>query len=196
MTEHVDTGRRHFLTVATVAAGAVGAAFAAVPFLASWKPSARAKALGAPVEVDISKLEPGALLKFEWRGRAVYVVRRTPEMLAALKAVDSQLRDPQSAQSEQPDFARNEARAIKPEFLVLVGVCTHLGCAPLDKFAPGDVTVSADWPGGFFCPCHGSKFDMSGRVFKGVPAPTNLPVPPYKFVSDTRIQIGTDAGNA
>jgi len=196
MTEHVDTGRRHFLTVATVAAGAVGAAFAAVPFLASWKPSARARALGAPVEVDISKLEPGALLKFEWRGRAVYVVRRTPEMLAALKAVDSRLRDPQSAQSEQPDFARNEARAIKPEFLVLVGVCTHLGCAPLDKFAPGDVTVSADWPGGFFCPCHGSKFDMSGRVFKGVPAPTNLPVPPYKFVSDTRIQIGTDAGNA
>jgi ubiquinol-cytochrome c reductase iron-sulfur subunit len=196
MTEQVDTGRRHFLTVATVAAGAVGAAFAAAPFLASWKPSARARALGAPVEVDISKLEPGALLKFEWRGRAVYVVRRTPEMLAALKAVDSRLRDPQSAQSEQPDFARNEARAIKPEFLVLVGVCTHLGCAPLDKFAPGDVTVSADWPGGFFCPCHGSKFDMSGRVFKGVPAPTNLPVPPYKFVSDTRIQIGTDAGNA
>jgi ubiquinol-cytochrome c reductase iron-sulfur subunit len=196
MTEQVDTGRRHFLTVATVAAGAVGAAFAAAPFLASWKPSARAKAMGAPVEVDISKLEPGALLKFEWRGKAVYVVHRTPEMLAALKAVDSQLRDPQSAQSEQPDFARNEARAIKPEYLVLVGVCTHLGCAPLDKFAPGDVTVAADWPGGFFCPCHGSKFDMSGRVYKGVPAPTNLPVPPYKFVSDTRILIGADTGNA
>jgi len=196
MTEQVDTGRRHFLTVATVAAGAVGAAFAAAPFLASWKPSARAKAMGAPVEVDISKLEPGALLKFEWRGKAVYVVHRTPEMLAALKAVDSQLRDPQSAQSEQPDFARNEARAIKPEYLVLVGVCTHLGCAPLDKFAPGDVTVAADWTGGFFCPCHGSKFDMSGRVYKGVPAPTNLPVPPYKFVSDTRILIGADTGNA
>jgi ubiquinol-cytochrome c reductase iron-sulfur subunit len=196
MTDQVDTGRRHFLTVATVAAGAVGAAFAAVPFLASWKPSARAKAMGAPIEVDVSKLEPGALLKVEWRGKAVYVVHRTPEMLAALKGVDSQLRDPQSAESEQPEFARNETRAVKPEFLVLVGVCTHLGCAPLDKFSPGDATVSADWPGGFFCPCHGSKFDMSGRVYKGVPAPTNLPVPPYKFVSDTRIQIGTDTGNA
>jgi ubiquinol-cytochrome c reductase iron-sulfur subunit len=196
MTDQVDTGRRHFLTVATVATGAVGAAFALTPFLASWKPSARAKAMGAPIEVDVAKLEPGALLKVEWRGKAVYVVHRTPEMLAALKAVDTKLRDPQSAQSEQPDYAKNEARALKPEYLVLVGVCTHLGCAPLDKFSPGDATVSADWPGGFFCPCHGSKFDMSGRVFKDVPAPLNLPVPPYKFVSDTRIQIGADTGNA
>jgi ubiquinol-cytochrome c reductase iron-sulfur subunit len=196
MTDQVDTGRRHFLTVATVATGAVGAAFALTPFLASWRPSARAKAMGAPVEVDVSKLEAGALMKIEWRGKAVYIVHRTPEMLAALKAVDGQLRDPQSAESEQPDFARNEARAIKPEYLVLVGVCTHLGCAPLDKFTPGDVTVSADWPGGFFCPCHGSKFDMSGRVFQGVPAPLNLPVPPYKFVSDARIMIGADTGNA
>jgi ubiquinol-cytochrome c reductase iron-sulfur subunit len=196
MTDQVDTGRRHFLTVATVATGAVGAAFALTPFLASWKPSARAKAMGAPVEVDISKLEAGALMKIEWRGKAVYIVHRTPEMLAALKAVDSQLRDPQSAESDQPGFAKNEARALKPEFLVLVGVCTHLGCAPLDKFSPGDATVSADWPGGFFCPCHGSKFDMSGRVFQGVPAPLNLPVPPYKFVSDTRIMIGAESGNA
>jgi len=196
MTDQVDTGRRHFLTVATVATGAVGAAFALTPFLASWKPSARAKAMGAPVEVDISKLEAGALMKIEWRGKAVYIVHRTPEMLAALKAVDSQLRDPQSAESDQPEFAKNEARAIKPEFLVLVGVCTHLGCAPLDKFSPGDVTVSADWPGGFFCPCHGSKFDISGRVFKDVPAPTNLPVPPYQFVTDTRILIGAEKGNA
>ena len=196
MTDQVDTGRRHFLTVATVATGAVGAAFALTPFLASWKPSARAKAMGAPVEVDISKLEAGALMKIEWRGKAVYIVHRTPEMLAALKAVDSQLRDPQSTESDQPGFAKNEARALKPEFLVLVGVCTHLGCAPLDKFSPGDATVSADWPGGFFCPCHGSKFDMSGRVFQGVPAPLNLPVPPYKFVSDTRIMIGAESGNA
>jgi len=196
MTDQVDTGRRHFLTVATVATGAVGAAFALTPFLASWKPSARAKAMGAPVEVDISKLEAGALMKIEWRGKAVYIVHRTPEMIAALKNNDGRLRDPQSAESDQPEFAKNEARAIKPEFLVLVGVCTHLGCAPLDKFSPGDATVSADWPGGFFCPCHGSKFDMSGRVFQGVPAPLNLPVPPYKFVSDTRIMIGAESGNA
>ena len=196
MTEQVDTGRRHFLTVATVATGAVGAAFAITPFLASWKPSARAKAMGAPVEVDISKLEAGALMKIEWRGKAVYIVHRTPEMIAGLKNNDGRLRDPGSAESDQPAFARNEARAIKPEYLVLVGVCTHLGCAPLEKFSPGDATVSADWPGGFFCPCHGSKFDMSGRVFQGVPAPLNLPVPPYKFVSDARIVIGADTGNA
>jgi ubiquinol-cytochrome c reductase iron-sulfur subunit len=196
MTEEVDTGRRHFLTVATVATGAVGAAFVAVPFLASWKPSARAKAMGAPVEVDVSKLEPGAMLKVEWRGRAIFVVNRTPQMLAQLEGVDAQLRDPGSDESEQPEFAKNPARAMKPEYLVLVGVCTHLGCAPLDKFAQGDVTVAADWPGGFFCPCHGSKFDLSGRVFKDVPAPTNLPVPPYRFLSDTRILIGAVAGNA
>ena len=196
MTEKVDTGRRHFLTVATVATGAVGAAFVAVPFLASWKPSARAKAMGAPVEVDVSKLEPGAMLKVEWRGRAIFVVNRTPQMLAQLDGVDASLRDPGSEESEQPAFAKNPARAMKPEYLVLVGVCTHLGCAPLDKFAQGDVTVAADWPGGFFCPCHGSKFDMSGRVFKDVPAPTNLPVPPYRFLSDTRILIGAVAGNA
>jgi len=196
MTEKVDTGRRHFLPVATVATGAVGAAFVAVPFLASWRPSARAKAMGAPVEVDISKLEPGAMVKVEWRGKAIFVVNRTPQMLAQLEGVDAQLRDPGSDESEQPGFAKNPARAMKPEYLVLVGVCTHLGCAPLDKFAQGDVTVAADWPGGFFCPCHGSKFDMSGRVFKDVPAPTNLPVPPYRFLSDTRILIGAVAGNA
>ncbi len=196
MSETVDTGRRHFLTVATVATGAVGAAFVAVPFLASWKPSARARALGAPVEVDISKLELGAMLKVEWRGKAIFIVNRTPQMLAQLEGIDNLLRDPGSAESEQPDFAKNPARALKPEYLVLVGVCTHLGCAPLDKFTPGDVTVSADWQGGFFCPCHGSKFDMSGRVYKDVPAPTNLPVPPYRFLSDTRIIIGAEAGNA
>ena len=196
MTEEVDTGRRHFLTVATIATGAVGAAFVAVPFLASWKPSARAKAMGAPVEVDIGKLDPGAMLKVEWRGKAIFIVNRTPQMLAQLEGVDGKLRDPGSNESEQPEFAKNPARALKPEYLVLVGVCTHLGCAPLDKFSKGDVTVGADWPGGFFCPCHGSKFDMSGRVFKDVPAPTNLPVPPYRFLSDTRILIGAEAGKA
>ena len=196
MTEEVDTGRRHFLTVATIATGAVGAAFVAVPFLASWKPSARAKAMGAPVEVDVSKLEPGAMLKVEWRGKAIFIVNRTPQMLAQIEGVDGELRDPGSNESEQPEFAKNPARALKPEYLVLVGVCTHLGCAPLDKFSKGDVTVGADWPGGFFCPCHGSKFDMSGRVFKDVPAPTNLAVPPYQFVSDTRILIGAEKGIA
>jgi len=192
MTEVVDTGRRHFLTVATVATGAVGAAFVAVPFLASWKPSARARALGAPVEVDIGKLEAGAMVKVEWRGRAIFIVNRTPQMLAQLEGIDGELRDPESNESEQPEFARNPARALKPEVLVLVGVCTHLGCAPLDKFTPGDATVTANWPGGFFCPCHGSTFDMSGRVFKNVPAPTNLPVPPYRYLSDTRILIGAE----
>lgn len=196
MSETVDTGRRHFLTVATTVTGVVGAGFVAFPFLASWQPSARARALGAPVEVDISKLEPGAMLKVEWRGKAIFVVHRTPQMLAQLEDMDSELRDPASAESEQPEFAKNPARALKPEYLVLVGVCTHLGCAPLDKFTPGDATVSADWRGGFFCPCHGSKFDISGRVFKDVPAPTNLPVPPYRFLSDTRILIGAEAGNA
>jgi ubiquinol-cytochrome c reductase iron-sulfur subunit len=196
MSDQVDTGRRQFLTVATVATGVVGAAFAAVPFLASWKPSARAKALGAPVEVDISKIEPGAMIKVEWRGKAIYIVHRTPQMLTQLEGMAPLLRDPDSTRSEQPDFARSPARALKPEYLVLVGVCTHLGCAPLDRFTPGDVTVAADWPGGFFCPCHGSKFDLSGRVFKDVPAPTNLSVPPYRYLSDSRLLIGAETGNA
>ena len=196
MSEQVDTGRRQFLTVATVATGAVGAAFAAVPFLASWQPSARAKALGAPVEVDISKIDAGAMIKVEWRGKAIFIVHRTPQMLTQLEGMAPRLRDPDSKQSEQPDFARNPARALKPEYLVLVGVCTHLGCAPLDRFTPGDVTVAADWPGGFFCPCHGSMFDLSGRVFKDVPAPTNLAVPPYRFLSDSRLLIGAETGNA
>jgi ubiquinol-cytochrome c reductase iron-sulfur subunit len=196
MSDQVDTGRRQFLTVATVATGVVGAVFAAAPFLASWKPSARAKALGAPVEVDISKVDPGAMIKVEWRGKAIFVVHRTPQMLTQLEGMAPKLRDPDSEQSEQPDYARTPARALKPEYLILVGVCTHLGCAPLDRFTPGDVTISADWPGGFFCPCHGSKFDLSGRVFKDVPAPTNLAVPPYRFLSDTRLLIGSDTGNA
>jgi ubiquinol-cytochrome c reductase iron-sulfur subunit len=196
MTQEVNAGRRQFLTAATVATGAVGAAFAIAPVLASWRPSARAKALGAPVEVDVAKLEPGSMVKVEWRGKAIFVVHRTPQMLAQLEGMTPQLRDPDSDSSEQPEYAKNVDRAIKPEYLVLVGVCTHLGCAPLERFTPGDVTVSADWPGGFFCPCHGSKFDLSGRVFKDVPAPTNLAVPPYQYVTDTRILIGADQGNA
>ncbi len=196
MSEHVDQGRRQLLTAATALTGAVGAAFAAVPFLASWKPSARAKALGAPVEIDISKLEPGALLKVEWRGKPVWVLRRTEEMIAGLDEHDGQLADPESDISDQPEYAKNEVRAIRPEFLVVLGVCTHLGCAPIERFRTGDAALGADWPGGFYCPCHGSKFDLAGRVFKGVPAPTNLVVPPYAFLDDNHILVGQDQSRA
>jgi ubiquinol-cytochrome c reductase iron-sulfur subunit len=195
MSEAIDKGRRQLLTAATTLTGAAGVAFAAVPFLASWKPSARAKALGAPVEIDISKLEPGSMLKIEWRGKPVLVVRRTTEMIERIGAHDERLADPGSDNSRQPDYVKNPARAIKPEFLVLLGVCTHLGCLPQNYFAPGAVPavgLKADWPGGFFCPCHGSKFDLSGRVFAGVPAPTNLEIPPYTFADDQHIVIGLD----
>lgn len=196
MSEHVDKGRRQLLTAATALTGAVGAAFAAAPFLASWKPSARAKALGAPVEVDISKLEVGAMLKVEWRGKPVYVVHRSQAMLAALPGIDDRLVDPESKASDQPEYAQNEDRSIKPDYLVVLGVCTHLGCAPMGRFAAGDAELGADWPGGFYCPCHGSKFDMAGRVFKGVPAPKNLAVPPYAFADDNHILIGQDKSRA
>ena len=195
MSEEIDKGRRQLLTAATALTGAAGVAFAAVPFLASWKPSARAKALGAPVEIDISKLEPGSMLKIEWRGKPVLVVRRTPDMIERIDSHDAELADPHSEQSKQPDYARNPARAIRPEFLVLLGVCTHLGCLPQNRFAAGasaDGVLNADWPGGFFCPCHGSKFDLSGRVYAGVPAPTNLEVPPYSFADDRHLVIGLD----
>lgn len=191
----VDGGRRHFLLVATTVTGIAGAAMTAVPFLASWKPSARAQALGAPVEQDISKLEPGAMVKVNWRGQAIFIVRRSPEMMKQIAdpALADKLRDPKSEQSEQPKYAQNDTRSLKPEVLVLVGVCTHLGCAPLGRFNPADAELGADWPGGFYCPCHGSKFDLSGRVFKDVPAPTNLKVPPYRFINDGVVQIGVDA---
>jgi len=192
MSEQVDRGRRQLLTVATTLTGAVGVAFAAAPFLASWKPSARAKALGAPVEIDISKLEPGAMLKIEWRGKPVWVVRRTPAMLGTLGMLDPLLADPSSEQSKQPEYAKNNARAVNPEYFVVLGVCTHLGCAPMSRFEPGDADLGADWPGGFYCPCHGSKFDLSGRVFRGVPAPTNLEIPPYTFADSGHILIGVD----
>jgi len=193
--EQIDGGRRHFLLVATTVTGIAGAGLTAVPFLASWKPSARAQALGAPVEQDISKLEPGAVLKVNWRGQAIFIVHRTPEMLSGLNSpeITGRLRDPESKESEQPKYASNDARALRPEYLVLVGVCTHLGCAPLSRFNPADAELGADWPGGFYCPCHGSKFDMSGRVFKDVPAPVNLKVPPYRFLTDAILQIGVDA---
>lgn len=199
MSETIDKGRRQLLTAATTLTGAVGVAFAAVPFLASWKPSARAKALGAPVEIDISKLDPGAMLKIEWRGKPVWVVRRTPEMIDRLGAAEPFLADPGSERSRQPEYARNPSRAVNPEYLVVLGVCTHLGCAPMSRFEPGDAELTTaspgDWPGGFYCPCHGSKFDLSGRVFRGVPAPTNLEVPPYTFADSGHIIIGQDQGS-
>jgi ubiquinol-cytochrome c reductase iron-sulfur subunit len=191
----VDSGRRHFLLIATTVTGVAGAGLTAIPFLASWKPSARAQALGAPVEADISKLEPGAMIKVNWRGQAIFIVNRTPDMRAKLDSAElaAQLRDPESKESEQPPYAKNSARALNPEYLVLVGVCTHLGCAPMSRFQAGDAELGADWPGGFYCPCHGSKFDLSGRVFKDVPAPLNLKVPPYRFINEGLVQIGVDS---
>jgi ubiquinol-cytochrome c reductase iron-sulfur subunit len=189
----VDEGRRRFLTMTTAVVGAGGAAAAAVPFLASLQPSERAQAAGAPVTVDVSRLEAGAILREQWRGRPVWIVRRTPEQLAALEGLNDQLRDPDSSVTEQqPEYARNLYRSIKPEYLVLVGICTHLGCSPLFEPEIRPQPFAADWKGGFFCPCHGSKFDMAGRVYAGVPAPTNLAVPPYRFDDEYRITIGLD----
>jgi ubiquinol-cytochrome c reductase iron-sulfur subunit len=167
-----------------------------VPFVASFRPSARAQALGAPVEIDVSKLEEGALLKVEWRGRPIYILHRSQQMLDVLHKDVALLADPNSEESTQPAYAQNEYRSVRPAFLVLEGVCTHLGCAPMPRFEVGPADLGADWPGGFYCPCHGSKFDLAGRVFAGVPAPTNLIVPPYRYVNDNTIQIGADTGNA
>jgi ubiquinol-cytochrome c reductase iron-sulfur subunit len=195
MTEDdLDRNRRHFLTVATVVTGAVGAGMAAIPFLASLKPSARAQALGAPVEVPIGSLQPGEMVRVIWRGKLVFVLRRSEAMLEKLSQHDDELRDPNSEVAEQqPDYAANATRSVRPEYLVVEGSCTHLGCAPLEDF---EVRPAEGWDGGFFCPCHGSKFDLAGRVLKGVPAPTNLRVPPYRFVRDDLILVGQDTGAA
>jgi ubiquinol-cytochrome c reductase iron-sulfur subunit len=196
MSEGSGFTRRHFLTVATVVTGGVGAVATAVPFVESFKPSARAQALGAPVEVDISKLELGAMMKVEWRGRPIYIVHRTESMLDTLSEDEGRLRDPESKESIQPSYATNEYRSLRPGYLVLVGVCTHLGCAPLPRFDVAPADLGADWPGGFYCPCHGSRFDLAGRVFQGVPAPTNLTVPPYRYINDGLLLIGSDSGAA
>lgn len=187
----VDKTRRN-LVVATSVAGGAAAVGAAVPFVASMLPSERAKAAGAPVEVDISKLAPGELGIYEWRGKPVWVIRRTQEMLASLAAAQAQLSDPTSKASEQPKYAQNEYRSSKPDIMVMEGVCTHLGCSPQLKPANAKAEMGGDWVGGFYCPCHGSKFDYAGRVFRGAPAPTNLPVPPYTFLSDSTLLIGED----
>ncbi len=196
MSEDVVSNRRHFLSVATAVTGGAGVALALAPFVISLRPSARAQALGAPVEIDVSPLEPGAMLRVEWRGRPVWVLRRTEEMLERLASVEGELRDAKSEESEQPDFATNGYRSSKPEFLVVVGQCTHLGCAPVERFEIQPADLGPDWMGGFYCPCHGSKFDLAGRVYKGVPAPLNLAVPPYRFVSDDLILVGAEGGVA
>ena len=187
----VDNGRRRFLTIATSVVGGVGAAGAAVPFIASWNPSERAKSAGAPVEVDISKLEPGQLIRVEWRGKPVWVINRTPKMLEQMKAHEGQLRDPQSEEPQQLDSAKNEYRSKRPEIFVAVGICTHLGCSP-SFFNGGFGEFVEGTESGFFCPCHGSKFDMAGRVFQAVPAPLNLEIPPYTFIDDTTILVGEE----
>ena len=190
--DNTNSGRRRFLTAATSVVGAVGMGFVLVPFISSMQPSAKARAAGAPVRADISKLEPGQMIRVKWRGKPVWLVRRTEKMLEVLPTLDTTLRDPESLESIQPPYAQNEFRSIKPEYLVTVGICTHLGCSPTYRPDAGAADLGADWEGGFFCPCHGSKFDLAGRVYKGVPAPTNLVIPPHSYLSETELLIGED----
>jgi ubiquinol-cytochrome c reductase iron-sulfur subunit len=188
----VDCGRRRLL-VATATAGGVAGAAAAIPFVSSMLPSERAKAAGAPVEADISKLGPGQMMTVEWRGKPVWIINRTPEMLESLRKTDDKVSDPKSNKPMQPEYCQNETRSIKPEIMVAVGICTHLGCSPTEKFKTGaDSGVEPDWLGGFFCPCHGSTFDLAGRVYKSKPAPDNLEIPPHMYMGDAKILIGED----
>ncbi|MCP3674381.1 MAG: ubiquinol-cytochrome c reductase iron-sulfur subunit [Gammaproteobacteria bacterium] len=188
--EPVNTGRRRFLTISTAVVGAIGAGYVAVPFLGSWMPSKKALAAGAPVEADIAKLEMGQAIKVEWRGKSVIIIRRGEDVIARLAEIEEKLHDPKSElETQQPEYALNQHRSIKKEYLVLLSWCTHLGCSP--TYTP---EVRADWQGGFICPCHGSKFDMAGRVYKSMPAPSNMIVPPYQYLTDTRVLIGVDQG--
>ena len=195
-TQPTTSNRRKFLTNMTQVMGGVGGLFALIPFLSSMSPSERAKSAGAPIEIDVSSLQPGSYKVVEWRGKPVWVVRRTKKMIDDTLEDDDVLRDPKSMEEHQPTYTQNKYRSINPEYLVLLGVCTHLGCSPLYKPNPKSKELGLDWTGGFFCPCHGSKFDLSGRVHKGVPAPYNLEVPPYYFASDTRIIVGEDGEKA
>ncbi|CRN05247.1 ubiquinol-cytochrome c reductase iron-sulfur subunit [Pseudomonas fulva] len=192
----VNAGRRRFLVAATSVVGAAGAVGAAVPFVGSWFPSAKAKAAGAPVKVNIAKVEPGQQMVAEWRGQPVFIVRRTAEILANLKKITGELSDPDSQASDQPTYVDPQVRSIKPEILVLVGLCTHLGCSPTFRPEVAPVDLGPKWVGGYFCPCHGSHYDMAGRVYKSQPAPLNLPVPPHAYESDEIIVIGIDQENA
>lgn len=190
---NVDKSKRRFLVIASSAVGGVAAAGAAIPFVASMMPSARALAAGAPVEVDLSKVEPGAILTVEWRGKPVWIVNRTKEMLDLLAKHDDKLSDPASDNSaQQPEYCKNPTRSIKPEYLIAVGICTHLGCSPTYRKEIGAADLGSDWPGGFFCPCHGSTFDLAGRVYKSKPAPDNLEIPPHMYLGDAKLVIGED----
>ena len=195
-TDGVNKGRRRFLIATTSVVGATGAGFASVPFLKSWLPSAKAQAVGAPVTVNFSALEPGQVLKVQWRGQTIGILRRSQHSLDLLPGMDARLKDPASLESEQPEFARNEYRALRPDFLVVNMICTHLGCVPEVVPEVGPEPWDENWKGGFFCPCHKSKFDMSGRVYKGVPAPTNLRIPPYSFIDDKTVVIGVEPQGA
>lgn len=195
--ESVNHGRRRFLTASTVVVGGIGGIFAAIPFISAWKPSARAVAAGAPVSADISKLALGQQMTVAWRGRPIFIVRRSEEMLSGLAAEDGRLKDPKSEVTEQqPEFAKNEYRSLKPDILILVGSCTHLGCSPKLHAEVQPEPWDSQWKGGYYCPCHNSRFDLAGRVYDGSPAPTNLVVPPYRFESDTRVVIGETEGAA
>lgn len=196
MTDDVDRSRRRLLIAATTAAGGVAAAGAGAPFVLSLMPSERAKAAGAPVEADVNGIEPGMMISAEWQGKPVWIVRRTPEMLDLLVKHDDKLVDPASNVLQQPEYSRNPYRSIKPEYFVVLGICTHLGCSPTYRPEVAPVDLGRDWPGGWLCPCHGSRFDLAGRVFKGVPAPTNLMVPPHKYLSDGMLLIGDDSKEA
>ncbi|MCX7067287.1 MAG: ubiquinol-cytochrome c reductase iron-sulfur subunit [Methylococcales bacterium] len=188
--EGVDESKRQFLTTALTVVGAVGTGYLAVPFLSQMQPSVKTMAAGAPVEIDLSKMETGQLIRVAWRGKPVWVLNRTPEVLATLKTLESELRDPQSLESLQPENSKNSGRSIKPEIFVAVGLCTHLGCSPTFRPEVSPPDLGDKWKGGFFCPCHGSWFDLAGRVYSGVPAPTNLEVPPHRYVTDTLLIVG------
>jgi len=192
--DDVDLDRRRFLTTATSVIGGVGMLYTMVPFIAAWNPSAKAQAAGAPVEADLSRIEVGQQITVSWRNKPVWIVHRSKAMLDSLKNITERLRDPQSNESSQPQYAKNVFRARQPTYLIVLGLCTHLGCVPIYHPQPGE--LSDDWPGGFYCPCHGSSYDLSGRVYKGVPAPLNLPIPPYRFISERVVQIGEDEGGS
>ncbi len=198
-TVNVDLKRRRFLVTATTVIGSIGVAALAVPFISAMNPSARARSAGAPVRVDFSKLEPGQQITVNWRGKPVWILRRTPQMLDDLRSAEFQarLQDPESqVTSQQPDYAQNTYRSIEAEYLVVIAICTHLGCVPSFRPDRAPIDLGADWPGGYFCPCHGSKFDLAGRVYKAMPAPTNLVIPPYRFLADTELIVGEDTAGA
>ena len=192
----INTGRRRFLTTSATVVGGVGVLVTAVPFVSTLTPSAKARAAGAPVEVDISDIQPGERKIVKWQGKPVWILRRDETSLNSLSELDSEVRDPESEENQQPKYARNHYRSIKPEYLIILGLCTHLGCSPkyVVEDDAGSWGLPDDWHGGFFCPCHGSTFDLAGRVFKGVPAPTNLIIPPHQYLSETRVIIGEDSG--